>query len=286
MLRKNHAPGTAGRPSLLGRLLALLPLSCMLIYPVYLAGQLDLKEETYVSPDLPPEFDGLRIVYLSDIHFGAFFKEDRLRDLVRRVNALDADLILLGGDYAEDSQTAVDFWKNRPGFQARWGVAGVPGNHDRTLPESNLKKLMTAMEENGVYPLVNDAFLLKKDGKTLAVCGIDDLYNGHPDLEKCESKCRNADFTIFLSHTPDVLPSIPAPFYQLMLCGHTHGGQVTLFGRAVFSSSRLGSRYLSGWKKEKGADILISNGVGTSVLPVRLGARAQFHLLTLRSLQK
>lgn len=276
----------AARPSLPGRLLALLPLSCVLFYPVYLSGQLDLKEETYYSPRLPSEFEGLRIVYLSDIHYGTFFREDRLRALVERVNALQPDLILLGGDYAEDSQTAVEFWQLHPGFKAGLCVAGVMGNHDRTLPESNLLWLTDAMEADGVCPLVNDALLLEKAGKTLALCGIDDFYNGHPDMEKAARKCENADFTIFLPHTPDALADLEKPFYQLALCGHTHGGQVTLFGRALLSSSSYGSRYLSGWYHEKGADFLVSNGVGVSALPVRLGARAQFHLITLTALQK
>lgn len=276
----------AKRPMLLGRLLTLLPIGCMLFYPVYLAGRLELKEEEYASALLPEEFSGLKIAYVSDIHYGAFLGEARVRALADRVNRLKADLIILGGDYGESSQGALDFFALRPGFQARYGVLGVMGNHDRTLPESNLGKIQAAMRENGVIPLVNDVWLLERQGKRLAIAGADDFYNGYPDLERLARLCEDADFAIFAPHSPDLLPEVyrlpGGPFYQLALCGHTHGGQVTLLGHALHSSSDYGDRYLSGWYHEDNTDILVSNGVGTSMLPVRLGAKPQLHLLTLK----
>ena len=99
--------GKAGKPTLLGKLLAMLPVSCALLYPLYLAAQLDTVEAHYRNGALPRAFDGLRVAYVSDIHYGAFLKEDRVRALVRRVNALQPDLILLGGDYGDDSETAI-----------------------------------------------------------------------------------------------------------------------------------------------------------------------------------
>lgn len=274
------------KPRWLGRLLAMLPVSCALLYPLYLAAQLDVVEADYRHSDLPELFDGLRVVYVSDIHFGLFLKEDRARRLVERVNALAPDLVLLGGDYGEDSDGAIQFFQLPFSFHARYGVLAVVGNHDRTPPESNLPKLKEAMAQAGVIPLVNDVWRLEKDEKTLAFAGVDDFYNGFPDLPKVSSLCRGADFTVFLPHTPDLLPpsfALPGgPFYQLALCGHTHGGQVAFFGHSVFSSAFTRDRYRSGWYHEQGVDILVSNGVGTSALPVRLGARPQLHVLTLR----
>lgn len=288
-----HTAETYRKPKksrFLGRLLAMLPVSCMLLYPLYLAAQLDLVETEYVSAALPAAFSGLRIVYLSDIHFGPYFKESRVRALVARVNALEPDVIVLGGDYGEDSDGAIAFFRLHPGFKAKSLVAAVMGNHDRTPPESNLRKLMDAMAADGVTPLVNDALLLRRDGATLALGATDDVYNGHPYLDKVAERSAEADFCIFLPHSPDILPQTytrpGGPFYQLALCGHTHGGQVALFGHAVKSSSDYGDRFLSGWYHENGVDILVSNGVGTSWLPVRLGARPQIHLITLKTAEK
>lgn len=272
------------KPGMLARLLALVPTSCALLYPWYLAAQLDLVEDTYASPALPAAFDGLRIVFFSDVHYGALLKEDRVRALSERVNALQPDLILMGGDYGNDSGEAAAFFRLRPAFRARVAVLAALGNHDRTPPEGSLKTLREAMEEDQVIPLVNDVWLLKKDGQTLAVAGIDDYYNGHPDLQRVRALARDADFTVFIPHTPDVIPeTVTEPFCQLLLCGHTHGGQVALFGHSLHPTARTGDRYRSGWYREGGVDILVANGVGTTGYPVRLGARPQIHLITLKT---
>lgn len=282
MARRKQKKDRASRPRRLGRLLMLLPFTAALFYPVYLSTQLDVCREEFVSPALPAAFDGLTVAFASDIHYGVFLDRDRVCRLARTLNGLKPDVLLLGGDYGEDADGAIRFWELRPGFTAKLAMAGVLGNHDRMHPESNKEKIMEAMRENGVMPLCNDALLLQKDGQTLAIAGIDDYYNGAPDAEKTAVLCQGADFTLLLSHSPDALPDIQPPFYQLALCGHTHGGQVRVFGRAIHSSSDYGSRYLFGWHEINGAAVFVTNGVGTSTLPVRLGARPQVHLITLK----
>ena len=277
------------RVGFLGRLLSRLPRNQPLLYPLYLAAQLDTVMEEYASPRVPQAFDGLTIAFLSDIHYGTLFKEDRVRSLVQRVNDLQADVVLLGGDYGENSDGAVEFFQLNPGFQAKIAVLAALGNHDRTLPDENYGKLRKAMFEAGVIRVSNGAYMLERDGQKLAFASTDDYFNGQPDLERVAKLCRPADFTVFFPHNPDILPltyQLPdGPFYQLALCGHTHGGQVALFGRSIKYSSQTGRRYLSGWFHENGVDIRVSNGVGTSGIPVRLGARPQIHLITLKKAQ-
>lgn len=269
----------------LGTFLARLP-AWPIFYPLYEARQLDLEEERYWSKKLPDAFDGFTIAYISDIHYGPLFSEDRVRALAQRVNALHADVILLGGDYGVNSQGAVDFFRLKPGFRANAAVLGVMGNHDRTVPDENFPLLLEAMRADGVTPLVNDGVTISKEGARLAFVSTDDFYCGQPDLKKAAQLGKNADFTIFAPHMPDILPDtfkLPgSPFYQLALCGHTHGGQVAIGKHAIHSSSLYRDRFLSGWYHEQGVDILVSNGVGTSGLPVRLGARPQMHLITLK----
>ena len=270
----------------LGRVLAKLPSSWPLLYPLYLTAQLDTVKENYVSPLLPAAFDGFTIGYVSDIHFGQLLKEDRVRALVKQVNAWQADILILGGDYGENAEGSLRFWQLRPGFRAKERVVATVGNHDRTEPDSLLPAMTDAMRADGVTPLINDALLIRRQGTALALASADDYFNGNPDLLTTAAPCRGADFTIFFPHNPDILPEtyeMPGgPFYQLALCGHTHGGQVAVLGHAIKSSSIYGNRYRSGWYREHGVDILVSNGVGTSGLPVRLGARAQIHLITLK----
>lgn len=270
----------------LARIMIKLP-AWPVFYPIYEAARLNLVEELYWSPKIPAGFDGFRIVYLSDIHYGPLFPEERVRDLVQRVNILHADVVVLGGDYASDSDSAIKFFHLKPGFRAKTSVLGVMGNHDRRLPAENLEFLMAAMREDGVTPLVNDGVILERKGSRMAFVACDDFYCGNPDLEKTAALSHSADYTVFLPHMPDILPETfqmhGGPFFQLALCGHTHGGQVAVMGHAIKSSSIYGSKYLSGWYHDHGVDFLVSNGVGTSGLPVRLGAKPQMHLITMKN---
>ena len=279
--RKNRKTHT--KTPLLGKLLLRLPTSCVLLYPLWLAHRLFLKEDTVESPLIPKAFDGFKIAFLSDIHYGEYFKADRVRQLAEKVDALNADIVIFGGDYGQKPDKSIEFFDILPPVRARYGVYGVIGNHDKTESAGNVQTLSAAMRKAGVTPLINDAVTIERDGQTLAFAGIDDDYHGSPDLEKTRAATVGADYTVLISHTPDVWPDMEDPFFSLLLCGHTHGGQIALFGRALRSSSDYGNRYLSGWFHENNVDILVSNGIGTSFLPVRLGAKPQYHLITLKS---
>ena len=273
-------------PSRLAKWMALLPTSCALLYPLYLAAQLYTDVQTYTSPSLPKVFDGLTVTYVSDIHYGSLLGKERVEKLVQQVNQLKSDLILLGGDYGETSQGALDFFALKPRFEAPLGVFATVGNHDRTVPDSNLEKIKQAMVENSITPLVNDAWVLEKENKSFAICSVDCFYNGFPDLEHVSTLVSGADFVLFMPHMPDILPEcekMGSSFYHLALCGHTHGGQVALFNHPILSSSTYGSRFNSGWYKENGADIFVSTGVGTSAFPVRFGSKPQIHQFIMKS---
>ncbi len=287
----------AKRGSCLGRLLRKLFSTCILLaiiaYPFAEPFWLQIEEKTRIYVDLPENFDGLRIAFLSDIHAGAFYSADRVRDLVAQVQALHPDIILLGGDYATDSDSAVAFFAAQPGFTAPLGVYAVPGNHDRVMPESNLPLLLSAMEGAGVTPLCNTVTPVEVAGQRIFLAGIDDYAVGHPDIAGVARATEATAFTIFVTHNPDAIPTAltmgdhngSPNWMDLILCGHTHGGQVTIFGqRALFPdmNHETGERFRSGWKAEQGIDILITNGIGTSFLPMRFFARPQLHLITLR----
>ena len=285
------ARGKHRRGGCLSRLIAFACLAFVLIYPFYQARTLYVEEKTLEVNGLNPALDGLTIVYASDIHQGPFFSQSRVNALIARINALGADLVLLGGDYANDSDGAVAFFQGMPKIQARRLVAGVVGNHDRTVPESNLNALQSAMINAGVLPLVNGTKEVRVGNSALYLCGVDDYNNGYPQIGQVAYPMREDDFVIFLTHSPDNLPEAFATknsegtinWFDLALCGHTHGGQVTFFGQPVFRTfTQVSDRYLSGWIQENRADILVSNGVGTSWVPIRLFAPPQLHVITLK----
>lgn len=274
----------------LARIITFLVLVAMLIYPFAEPFMLEVENVTLTSSDLPADIGQLRIVYLSDIHQGSFFSQSRVNSLVKRINAFNADLVLLGGDYAEDSDGAVAFFRSLPNIHARYGVYAVMGNHDRTVPESNLQAMQTIMIAKGITPVVNDVIPVRIGVSNICIAGIDDVNTGWPDLSGVAARTRAEDYVIFLSHSPEVIPDAHKcadmngrrGWFDLGLFGHTHGGQIALIGQYL-GIAKVPAQYEQGWIVENRINMLISRGVGTSVLPVRIGRRPQIHVITVKN---
>lgn len=275
----------------LSRVLTFALLIFLVGYPFVEPLTLSTEFTTLEHEDLPADIGQLRIVYVSDIHAGPFFSQGRVESLVRSINAHNPDLVLLGGDYATDSTGAIAFFQNLPPIHARYAVIGVMGNHDRTMPESNLTRLTNAMYESGVTPLCNDALQVRIGNSAVWVAGIDDVSNGHPDLAGVAARVKADDYVIFLGHSPEIIPEAHKAvdmnrskrgWFDLALFGHTHGGQIALVGD-LLGISHVDARYERGWLKENRADILISHGVGTSLLPIRVLRPPQLHVITVKA---
>jgi len=122
--------------------------------------------------------------------------------------------------------------------------------------------------------------------------GVDDLYYGDADVGGVACQVKESDFVIFAGHNPDLMEEMLKArgsdgdnhWFDIALFGSTHGGQINFFRKTPFYQLRPkeGARYLSGWLEENRASILISRGVGTSYFPIRLFARPQIHLITLK----
>ena len=270
--------------------LAVAALLFALAWPFVEPYLLETETVNLRADDLPAGIGQLRVVYLTDVHKGGTFGADRVSALVSKVNTLNADIVLLGGDYAYDSSGAVEFFRTLPRIHSRYGVYAVVGNHDRTLPESNLNQLRAAMQSAGVTPLVNSVTSIRIGTENIYIAGIDDVNNGHPDLKGVAAQVRQRDYVIFLCHTPEIIPQALTAedmnrdlrWFDLGLFGHTHGGQLAFFG-GLLRDDGVDDQYRSGWLRQNRTDLLISRGVGTTVLPVRLFCRPQIHLITINS---
>ncbi len=268
---------------LLPPILKHIPTNQKWLYPFYLSAQLALREEAFTTDKLPASFSGLTITYASDIHYGSYMSEERALEVTRRITELESDLIILGGDYGEDAKTAEAYFDLIPSFPENVPVLAAIGNHDHMGQGANINRLMDMMRSKGVTPLKNDVWLMTRDKHRLAFCAPDDLLAGFPDFEPLKKKSQGADFILFMPHSPDLIPEArQAGFaFDLALCGHTHGGQIAPFGRSLHASSRYKDRYRKGWVREEGADIFITCGVGTSIMPIRLGTYPEIHQFTL-----
>ena len=291
--RGRHA-GTYDPSTSVGRkflkLVIALILLLILAWPFIEPFMLETESVTLTAEDLPAGVGQLRIVYATDIHKGGLFTDGRVIDLISHINACNADIVLLGGDYAQDSASAIDFFHSLPRIHARYGVYAVLGNHDRTIPESNLTTLRAAMQAAGVTPLVNAVSRVRIGVNDIYIAGIDDIGNGHPDLKGVAGQAAASDFVIFLSHSPAVIPDAlkavdrngSQGWFDLGLFGHTHGGQIALIG-PMLKDDDVPDQYTQGWFKQNRIDMLVSRGVGTSGLPARLFCAPQIHLITVNS---
>ena len=288
-VRQNQPPRR--RFGCLSRLITLAVLLFIITYPFLEPRMLETEVVALTSADLPSDVRQLRIAYLSDIHAGFFFSQAQVDGLFQRINAMNADLVLLGGDYATDSESAIAFFRNLPRISARYGVFAVMGNHDRTVPESNMTHLRSAMYNAGVTPLVNEVASVRIGTSNIYIAGIDDVNTGWPDLNAVTSQVRQEDFVIFLSHSPEIIQDAfsasdrngrRGSWFDLGLFGHTHGGQIAFLGQ-MLGISKVEGRYEQGWLRENRSDLLISRGVGTSELPIRFLRRPQIHQITILS---
>lgn len=235
----------------------------------------------------PPRVSGLsagspvRIAFASDFHIrknGLAHAETICAALAE----IKPELLLLGGDYAECDEGAVRF------FQAlRRALPGVPafavfGNNDDARFDRDRSKLISLMRENGVCPLVNECRKTEIGGHPLEIAGTDDAYKHNPDARGLFSEAKGV-YRVLLSHEPLALLTEQA-CPDLILSGHTHGGQINVLGLTCYTLIRYESwltfSHISGVKRVGNTTFLVSNGIGVSKYPIRFGARPEIHLIT------
>ncbi len=250
--------------------------------------RLEVKEYTCESPEIPAAFDGTRIAFVVDIHRGPFFSRERVGRLVDRVAGLGPDLILLGGDYVYGGpKYQASCLAELASLDAPLGCFAVLGNHDygtRDSADPGPGAAIRAIDEAGITLLLDQGEWLEKEGQRIRLGGVSDYSADDPQLEPVVDGTTPADFVLLLSHDPDYAERLPAGAVDLVLSGHTHGGQVTFFGSwAPDVNSEYGQKYRTGIVENGVTTVIVSNGVGTStLLPVRLFAPAQIVVVTLR----
>ena len=245
-----------------------------------------LCRETLELPRWPAGLDGLKVAVIADLHAGALHvKERQVDDAVARVNAESPDICLLLGDYIDpEALFASEVPVERVAaalaeLRAPLGVLAVIGNHDRRYGGD---RVAAALRDAGIPVLRDEARRIDVAGERLAVVGLREGER-RPRREGALPIPDDGDATIVLSHVPDVFPRIPDRV-ALTVSGHTHGAQVDIPGlRALITPSRYGIRFKAGHIVEDGRHLYVCRGVGTSHLPVRLGAPPEIALLTLRA---
>ena len=261
-----------------------------MVYPFIEARILTTEKVVLHSDDLPADANHLRIVYLSDIHWGFWYGDGDLNRLVSKINALRPDLVLFGGDYATDYESALLFFRHlqeMPKIHARYGIFGVPGETDCGEDAQDRRILSESMSNAGITPLFNQVQYVQIGSGRICIAGLDDVTAGKADLKSVAASVSSQDYVIFLAHNPSVINDAQQTpdssgnlnWFNLGLFGHTHGGQMKFFSSLLGIAEDVPDRYLSGWFTENRIDLLVSRGVGTSVFPARLFCSPQIHLI-------
>lgn len=211
---------------------------------------------------------GLRALSIADIHPRPN-QEKRVAEIVDKANSLEPDLIFLLGDYVaeynpEQSLPIEITAKHLSQLHGNLGTYAVLGNHDWWQNETKIKN---ELKKNYITVFENQSIHIITDNQNFYIAGLDDIETGNPDINKALGKTKEP--TILLTHNPDIFPKIPETV-SLTLSGHTHGGQIVIPGIGpLVVPSNYGKKYAYGLKEENHKKIVISKGLGTSILPIR-----------------
>ena len=230
---------------------------------------------------LPKALDGFRIVHLSDLHYGPFTDARHLRRAIEAANDLNPDLIALTGDYISQERIYAAPCAGLVGrLQARYGVFAVLGNHDHW---TDAKLVTDLFRTEGIRVLINEGLRLDVCDESFWLAGVDDAMVGLEDLSLALAGSGEIEMKLLLAHNPVILRRAARADVDLVLSGHTHGGQVTIRPEKN-RSGRPRRRMLRGLGRRANTQIYVTRGLGTVVLPIRYGCPPEVSLLELRSL--
>ncbi len=265
-------------------------------YPYVIAGvgavettyKLQVVRKQLGFANLPPAFAPLRIVQLSDFHTGSFLHPRKFfRRVLEIVASLRPDLVVITGDWVNFDPEELEPIAPLLRMRLPYGVFGCLGNHDHYMSVEEHHRLQEVIRDSGVQLLVNAAVVLERRGEKLAIVGTDNTGTGQRfgDLGKAMAAVPEGTFTLLLAHTPsywDKAVRGKAPV-ELMLSGHTHGGQLALpMGALTLNPAHLVFRYVQGlYTDPNGQKLYVNAGLGTTFFPLRTGVPPEITLLEL-----
>jgi predicted MPP superfamily phosphohydrolase len=278
----------------------------LLVYSYFVEPfRLVVNEQDLAIEGWDKEFDGFRILLISDIHGGSHgVDEARIRHVVETANSQNADMIVLLGDYVSQPISNRPMRERPPlmpmdkiadalsGLSAPNGVFAVLGNHDGWYNDG---AVANELRRVGIHVLDGEVAIIDRDSRRLRLLGLKDHMQAQ-DWKKFSGEARDllaategTGNVVILEHSPDILPIITGELLisrdlKLILAGHTHGGQVRfpIIGSVIVPSS-YGQKYAVGHIRDAGVDMFVTTGIGTSVLPFRFFVPPEIAVVTIRT---
>jgi uncharacterized protein len=253
-------------------------------YTISRTDEYDLIERVITIPHLPVEFRGFSIGLLSDVHSCGFMSKDDMDHFVKAMNVLAPDIIFVTGDFVNSRTAEVyPFAESFSQLRAPHGVFGVLGNHDYFADVDTVAKEVDAC---GVKLLRNDAVKITVGDAFINLVGVDDVGRGARAgdyIGKALASVTNAQPKILLCHKPYFMDEFASNAFDLVLSGHTHGGQI-VFARindTYITPASLFSKYVWGLYRRNGTQLYVNRGLGSVGLPFRVNCPPEMTKLTL-----
>jgi len=259
--------------TMIGLAIALIP-AIHVVSGFTLGRTIRFVEIEFHSENWPAALNGYRIAFMTDMHIIA---DESIRRVVSELNDRSIDLLLLGGDFSTRNAHYQGTIREIAQVITTDGIFGVEGNHD------NYRWLFDVKERYGIVPLDNCGTHLRQ-GFFLA--GVQDLWNRSPDISVATQGAHTNDFVLLLSHNPDVTMQQSTIGIDLVLAGHTHGGQIAFLGYAMYllrgSITDYGTRFSYGFNySADGVPVFTSRGIGVYYTLPRIFARPEVVIFTM-----
>jgi predicted MPP superfamily phosphohydrolase len=253
-----------------------------LYYGRYIEPQsLITKEYRIKENNIPESMNGMKIVHFSDIHYGYYKNEEELEKIVESINELNPEIIIFTGDLFDDfsAMTKSDFetvTKHLSNLKAIYGKYAIYGNHDYFNMYDNTNYFEKVMDDSGFTLLKNESMnVYISENDFIQIVGYDDVLWGKPSFD--DSTLTNT-YTVGLVHEPDYVDSMKLTHYDLVLSGHSHGGQISIpfFGGIIYPPGA--KNYNDEYYDLNGTDLYISHGIGMTKIPIRLFTKPSINL--------
>jgi predicted MPP superfamily phosphohydrolase len=254
----------------------------ILLYSYFIGTRgLLIKNYEIKNNKIPDNFHGIKIIHFSDFHYGFYKGKKELEKIIKEVNKLKPDIIIFTGDLidkgakltSKDVEILTNYLSK---LEANLGKFAVTGNHD--LVHQSYESIMN---DSDFIMLDNkETFIYNNNFEKIRIAGIEYL-NENPNLEFLNNTEQDNIYTIVLTHAPDIIIKLNTQNIDLMLAGHSHGGQVKIPFLTKLFLPNGSKEYYKNYYKVNNTDLYISSGIGTSVLNLRLFNRPSINLYRL-----
>lgn len=245
---------------------------------------LSMNEETITSSNIPAAFQNYKIIQFTDTHIGFHYKIEQFKELIKKINAENPDIILFTGDLVDAPQSyswGSELNQLLNSLEAPDGKYWIYGNHDHG--GYGTEKVNDVMTKSGFTLLQNTTTSIRKGDDQINLAGLDDVMLGAPDLTKTFHNVDADLFTILLVHEPDYADNTAKYPVDVQLSGHSHGGQVRFPFIGHLYTPAFAEKYVKGkYRINDKLTLYVSKGIGTTRLPYRFLCKPEFNVYTLK----